>query len=399
MRPKSIVLLILALGCGLVASIGINQVLASRRSASSGTGGTTTIFVAVKDIGIGDPLTPELVKLEEWPENKVPVGAITQLEQLEDRRARVRFFPGEPILEAKLLPKGEEMSSASDVVPKGMRVVAVRVDAQSSGGYLLLPGDRVDVMVHLAANPSHAVTETLTRTILQNVKVFAVDDIFNREQDGKNTIAAKTVSLLVNPKQAELLTLARSIGEIQLAIRNADDTSVTETEGATLHELLGTAPAHQQPGDTSSPGGLLSMLSQAALPAPPQPVAQAEPQADEPPAEPEPKPAFTMLIVAGNQPTTISFTEDGGLPVFRRGTAVSGGVLAPAADDSEPADAAEPPAGSQPAGSSAPAGSAAPAEGEGADGEAAEPPGEPKEHSQSGGAAARRWKRHKSLAR
>ncbi len=348
MRPKSIVLLILALGCGLVASIGINQVLASRRAASNSSGGTTNIFVAIKDIGIGDPVTTELVKLEEWPENKVPAGAITNLQQLEDRRARVRFFPGEPILEAKLLPKGEEMSSASDVVPKGMRVVAVRVDAQSSGGYLLLPGDRVDVMVHLAANASVSVPETLTRTILQNVKVFAVDDIFSREKDGKNTIAAKTVSLLVTPKQAELLTLARSIGEIQLAIRNADDSSVTETEGATLHELLGSTPPAAQPADpAASPSGLLGLLTQLP-PAAPQAAAPADPPAAEPEPQAEPRPVFTMVLVAGNQPTTVTFDEQDGPPLFSGAADHSsgGGVLGPT-DDSEPAPGE--PATSEPA--------------------------------------------------
>lgn len=350
MRPKSIVLLILALGCGLVASVGINQVLASRRAASSSPGGTTNIFVAIKDIGIGDPIIPELVKLEEWPENKVPAGAITKLEQLEDRRARVRFFPGEPILEAKLLPKGEEMSSASDVVPKGMRVVAVRVDAQSSGGYLLLPGDRVDVMVHLAANASVSVPETLTRTILQNVKVFAIDDIFNREKDGKNTIAAKTVSLLVTPKQAELLTLARSIGEIQLSIRNVDDNSVTETEGATLHELLGSAPPPAQPSGAAV-GGLEGMLSQLSSAAPQ--AAPAEPPAAETEPEAESGPVFTMVLVAGNQPTTVTFDREDGVPVFAGAPAASGGaaVVVPA-DRSAPASndaAGDDPAGDEPA--------------------------------------------------
>lgn len=355
MRPKSIVLLMLALGCGLVASIGINQVLASRRAASNGGGGTTNIFVAIKDIGIGDPVTTELVKLEEWPENKVPVGAITNLQQLEDRRARVRFFPGEPILEAKLLPKGEEMSSASDVVPKGMRVVAVRVDAQSSGGYLLLPGDRVDVMVHLAANTSISVPETLTRTILQNVKVFAVDDIFSREKDGKNTIAAKTVSLLVTPRQAELLTLARSIGDIQLAIRNADDNSLTETEGATLHELLGSVPPAAHPAEgAAAPSSLLGMLTQIPPPAP-QAAAPANPPAAEPEPQAEARPVFTMVLVAGNQPTTITFDNENGLPRFAGTAAASSGAgtlapadgSAPAADEpaaDEPSADAQPPA-------------------------------------------------------
>jgi len=36
MRPKSLLLLILALGCGLVASIGISEIIDSRNSLASG---------------------------------------------------------------------------------------------------------------------------------------------------------------------------------------------------------------------------------------------------------------------------------------------------------------------------------------------------------------------------
>ncbi len=36
MRPKSLALLLLALGCGLVASIGITQVMATRNAGPAG---------------------------------------------------------------------------------------------------------------------------------------------------------------------------------------------------------------------------------------------------------------------------------------------------------------------------------------------------------------------------
>ena len=76
MRPKSLILLVLALGCGLVAAIGINQVLANRPVAQvTDSGETVPIFVALTDIGLGDPLTPQVLKLEEWPKMKVPPGA------------------------------------------------------------------------------------------------------------------------------------------------------------------------------------------------------------------------------------------------------------------------------------------------------------------------------------
>ncbi len=196
MRPKSLILLILALGCGLVAAIGINQVMANRSTQNSGASGETTpIFVAVSDIGMGDPLTPQVLKLEEWPKGKVPPGAMDRLEDIEGRRTKTRFYTGEPIIEAKLFGKGNEGGAATDLIPKGFRVVAVKVDVNSGSG-LILPGDRVDVLVHLQEQPGRHIDGTGTRTFLQNVKVFAVNDIFcprRRRRDvdhGQDDLAA-----------------------------------------------------------------------------------------------------------------------------------------------------------------------------------------------------------------
>src|SRR5487761_1318010 len=208
MRPKSIILLTLALGCGLVASIGINQVMANRRAAPTvEQGETTPIFVAATEIGIGDPLTPQVLKLEAWPKEKLPGGSLGNLDDVEGRRSRAKFYPGEPILEAKLLPKGESGASAIDMIPKGMRVVPIRVDAVSGASGMILPGDRVDMLVHLTENPARGVPRAITRTFLQNVKIFAVDNLYDRGTDN-NTLAAKTISVLVTPEHAELVALA-----------------------------------------------------------------------------------------------------------------------------------------------------------------------------------------------
>ena len=103
MRPKSFILLILALGCGLIAAVGINQVLANRGDkVVVQTGETESIFVIMTNMEPGQKLTPEVLKLEPWPKDKVPVGAITELADVEGRRTRTRLYSGEPILEAKL---------------------------------------------------------------------------------------------------------------------------------------------------------------------------------------------------------------------------------------------------------------------------------------------------------
>jgi pilus assembly protein CpaB len=241
MRAKSMALLMLALGCGLVASIGITQVMAKRNSEPTGpTGDTLPVFVAVKDVSLGDSLTAEMIKQEPWPKDRVPPGAISKIEDVEGRRTRQKLFAGEPILENKLLGKGSSSQGASSVIPKGYRVVSVKVDSVSGSG-LILPGDRVDVLVYLLGNTQKDIFETSTRTVLQDIKVFAVNDVVDLEsKDAKEkSISAKTISLLVTPAQAAKVTLACEMGKIRLVMRGPEDSSHVEDSVAKPEELLG----------------------------------------------------------------------------------------------------------------------------------------------------------------
>ena len=204
MRAKSVVLLVLALACGGVASLGIMQVIAQRGTESApATGETEAIFVASKDVPQGDPLTAQDLKLEQWPKDKLLPGAMSRLEDIEGRRTRSKLYAGEPILDNKLAAKGVNAPGADMMIPKGYRVVSIRVDAVSGGANLLLPGCRVDLLVHMAQNASLGIRETTTRTILQDIKVFAVNDVVTLDTSGPETksIPARTVSLLVTPRR------------------------------------------------------------------------------------------------------------------------------------------------------------------------------------------------------
>lgn len=308
MRPKSLVLLVLALGCGLVASIGINQVMANRRvGPATDAGEMTPIFVALGEIGIGDPLTAEMLKLEEWPKAKVPAGALSKLEDVEGRRCKQRFYPGEPILEAKLLAPGEKGQSPTDLIPKGYRVVSIRVDAVSSSSGMILPGDRVDVMVHVSENHGKGIPHARTQTFLQNVKVFAVDDLFSRNDEA--TVSAKTISLLVTPDQAELVMLAAQLGSVQLVMRSAADDTDEPTSGADVQELLSGVQSNQ-PGAPGTKEGLLSLLKpQEPEPAPAPPAAPAPAV----PAAPVQQP-FKMVLIRGPNAETLHFPDVDGPP-------------------------------------------------------------------------------------
>jgi len=236
MRTKSIILLALALGCGVVAAVGITQVMATRHPEGPAQIELQSIVVAMKDVPMGDPVPPELVSLEDWPKDKVPKGAITKIEDVENRRPKARIFAGSPILESQLLGKGVLDQGASDSIPKGLRVIAVKVNEVSGSASLIRPGDRVDVLVFLQRGGDMG--QTLTKTILQDVKVFAVDNSWEAATGGEKSVVARTISLLVTPPQAEQVTLACEMGQVRLVMRSPDDKEQVKVDGTRASDVL-----------------------------------------------------------------------------------------------------------------------------------------------------------------
>ena len=307
MQTKSLVLLVLALGCGVIASIGITQVMANRSSPPPPPQlETQPVFVALKEIPMGTLLDPQLVKLEQWPKDRIPEGVLSKLEDIEGRRPRTKLFAGEPILDVKLLSKGESAGGAAPMIPIGYRAVPVRVDDVSGGAAMILPGDRVDVLIHVKRG--NEITSTVTKTILQDVKAFAVDSQWTMESDesGK-AIRAKTISLLLTPEQTERVMMAHELGKIRLALRSPEDHEEAELPegGHRISHLLGDADIadHQRDATLMKPGQLVAQATAAPpveLPAEP----PAEPPAELPvelPAEPvDVRPSHLIRVISGS---------------------------------------------------------------------------------------------------
>lgn len=227
MKPKSLLLLALALGCGLVASIGISQVMEGNAKGRGPSVETASIYVAMHNINLGDPIDATMVSLQEWPKDKVPPGALTSLENVEGRRPRTNIIAGEPILDAKLLAQGETVDPIASI-PDGFRLTTIAVDAESSAAGLLSPGDRVDIQLFVNRNDRSGIAQARTKVILQNIKVFAIEQAVQRSADGGEArTIPKTVSLLVTPEQAAKIDLAQNLGQLSLIPRSPNDESMT----------------------------------------------------------------------------------------------------------------------------------------------------------------------------
>src|SRR5262249_54384962 len=182
--------------------------------------------------------------------------------------------PDEPVLEARLAVRGSGIGLAP-LIPAGMRAIAVRVNDVVGVAGFVLPGMRVDVLV-TARPPGRS--DTFTRTVLQNFLVLSAGQ--TSQTDGKSqSINAPVVTLLVDPAQAEELTLANTEGHIQLVLRNSTDQQNTGTRGRQLGELFGAAtpvaaaaPAGEAKVHRTTPARAAVAPSAPAAPTPPPPA-------------------------------------------------------------------------------------------------------------------------------
>ena len=318
MRTKSLVLLGLALGCGLVASIGISQIIEQNKGTPQAAVETQPILVAMTAIAGQEQLTEKNIKLEQWPKDIIPKGALTKLEEIEGRRIKYSIAPGEPILQNKLV--GDDDKRATTDVPPGYRLKAVHADAVSAVGNLIQPGDRVDVLVYLKSNFKGGAQDAGTTTILQDIKVFAVNDQWRPGDSGEGeSIPVKNVTLLLTPKQVEILTLASESGKVSLVLRSPDDKLTAGiSDGTTRKDLFGPPDESSRgseldllaQGKTQEPksgGGLLNMLGLGEKPTGGIPAAPT--LASLTPVDVE---RFTMELIEGPQARTVEFTRASG---------------------------------------------------------------------------------------
>jgi Flp pilus assembly protein CpaB len=299
MRARSLFLLLLALGCGLVASIGITQVMARRDSSPADTGEKQTILIAKKDIPMGEPISATLVAQQSCPAANVPPGAFSTLADVEGRRAKTVIPANMPITENLLLGRGAGDQLASSAIPLGKVLSTVKVEAQSAAGNLIRPGDTVNVLVFVKADPMRGIVRTATKTILQNVRVFAINDVYDISSTAgaDKSLSAKTISLIVTPGEAELIALASKLGDVSLALRSPEDKDIKSLAGHDARELFGEpSPGGDRDRSKTDVAGILKDLVES-KPPPPSPVATA--------AVEEPNKTFTVRMLAGSQVTDV----------------------------------------------------------------------------------------------
>ena len=240
-RTRLLMIGVLALALGFLASVYVYRSLQSRSGSGSESG--VDVIVAADDLQVGARVDEHDIKIIKIPAADLPPGSPRRRSEVLGHGVIVPISKGEFILPNRLA--GENAGAGlPSLIPPGMRAVSVRVNEVVSVAGFVTPGTRVDVL--LTGTPGGG-AEQQTTTVLQNIAVLASGHTLERTATGEAQTTA-VITLLVSPDDAQRLTLASSEGHIQLALRNPLDTKQDEVPASNSRGLYRiTSPAPAQP--------------------------------------------------------------------------------------------------------------------------------------------------------
>ncbi|WP_245429398.1 Flp pilus assembly protein CpaB [Mesorhizobium sp. WSM3860] len=245
MRANTIIMIILAGVFGVVAVVLANMWLAGQRSAMAQANGVQagTLVVAAMPLKFGDALSADKLREIPWPAGAVPAGSFKTVKDAlagnGARQALQSISANEPILSAKITGPGQR-ATLSAVLGEGMKAVSIRVNDVLGVAGFVFPGDRVDVLLTRTVRDGGGGEKSFVDVLLQSVKVLAIDQVADESKDSPTV--AKAVTVEVDTKDAQKLTLAAGAGQLSLALRQAAGSRGETTERVTLADLIGDTP-------------------------------------------------------------------------------------------------------------------------------------------------------------
>lgn len=221
MKQKNLVLMVVAVGIGLVAAFLTSQIGAG---TSSGPEMVPTL-VAKTELPVGtlvdEKKFEQMVTVISFPADSLPPEVIRDENLVKGKRLTRTLRPGD-----KFMPQ-DLSDGASITPPEGKQWYTLKMDAVKAAAGFALPGNEVDLIL----------TETLpdgtqrASVLFRKMLVLAVDILDRTPEGGKLAVPQlNSVSLAVTPREGAQLALAQKRGDISLMLRERDSEDVETIE-------------------------------------------------------------------------------------------------------------------------------------------------------------------------
>ena len=186
------------------------------------------VFVPAQEIAAGTIIGPDGLSMMEITEaaitGQMVVADAAGEAYLAGSVARQVLPQGVPIARSAIVQPGDRGFLAA-VLPRGKRAVTIPIGEAAGLNGLALPGDRIDILLTYSVGGIRA-----SETVLENVRLLALDQrlgpVKTEETKGKKSDAhpvAKTATLEVTSREAEIVALARDMGSLSLALNSVRD--------------------------------------------------------------------------------------------------------------------------------------------------------------------------------
>jgi len=235
--------IVIPLALGLVALLLTFQYISQREKALGLMAEPVPVLVAKQDLPRLTRLDETVVEVRQVPRQYLQPGVLTAVKEAHNQVTNTPVLKGEQVLGTKLVAYGVETGLAIKV-PKGLRAVTLSVNDVSGLAGLIQPGNFVDVMGTFEFGDIKQSNQK-TFTIFQNVLVLAVGQTLGLESEAAKALtqaererreglsslpagipglgraeAVRTVTLALDPGQAQGLVVAQASGQLSLALRS-----------------------------------------------------------------------------------------------------------------------------------------------------------------------------------
>ncbi|QDU59768.1 SAF domain protein [Planctomycetes bacterium Pan216] len=234
MKPQTLVMLVIAVGCGLTAMLLTQRFLSPE---TEDTGDKINIVVANADIQPGTQLNEQMLRYSERSASEeLPENIVTSMDELVGRSVMYPIWKGELMTPGKLADPNA-LPGLHAVVPKGMRAVTVPIKTDRALAGFIKANSVVDIILTLPSsgrsNPARATT------LLQKVKILAVNkEMENGASPDTKGQVVEMVTFLLNPEESIKIRLGEQNGNLSLVLRSNIDDDMVNVGVITADSLL-----------------------------------------------------------------------------------------------------------------------------------------------------------------
>ena len=215
MKQKNLILIAVAVGCGLAAAFLMTQINAKPKAQEANL---VQVPVALKALSVNSPLPKEnldtVIEMKTFNPDVLPPNVVLSRDVLAGKRVMRMKQPGEFFLLADLSDK------ATVALPPGYNMTTLKVTQDQLVGGWAVPGTRVDILASVRGKNEKDEPRTHVFPMLQDVLIVAVG---TSPVAGPNGVmeSVANVSVAATEKQTEIYGHAEQMNaRLQFALRN-----------------------------------------------------------------------------------------------------------------------------------------------------------------------------------